>query len=67
MYAKVSAALFNGYAAITDKIAENRGIELKSSIGSVGTLTSTIWRVLMYTIIVIGLILYTIAILKSKK
>ncbi len=67
MYAKVSAAMFNGYAAITDKIAENRGIELKSSIGSVGTVTSTIWRVMMYTIIVIGLIAYTIAILKSKK
>jgi hypothetical protein len=67
MYAKVSAALFNGYAAITDKIAEERGIELKSSIGSVGTVTSTIYRVVMYTILIIGLILYTIAVLKSKK
>jgi len=67
MFAKVSAAMFNGYAAITDKIAENRGVELKSSIGSAGTVTSTIWRVMMYTIIVIGLIAYSIAILKSKK
>ena len=67
MYAKVSAALFNGYAAITDKIAKERGIELKSSIGSVGTVTSTIYRVVMYTILIIGLILYTIAVLKSKK
>jgi len=67
MYAKVSAALFNGYAAITDKIAEERGIELQSSIGSVGTVTSTIYRVVMYTILVIGLILYTVAVLKSKK
>ncbi len=67
MYAKVSAAMFNGYAAITDKVAEAKGIELKSSIGSVGTVTSTIWRVAMYTILVIGLIFYTIAVLKSKK
>ena len=67
MYAKVSAAMFNGYAAITDKVAESRGIKLKSSIGSVGTVTSTIYRVLMYTILVIGLVFYTIAILKSKK
>jgi len=67
MYSKVSAALFNGYAAITDTVAKSRGIELKSSIGSAGTITSTIWRVFMYTVIVIGLILYTIAVLKSKK
>jgi len=67
MYAKISAAMFNGYAAITDKIAQSKNIELKSSIGSVGVVTSTIWRVIMYTIIVLGLILYTIAILKSKK
>ncbi|HHH51975.1 MAG TPA: hypothetical protein ENK76_06380 [Campylobacterales bacterium] len=67
MYAKVSAAMFNGYASITDKVAQSKGIELKSSIGSVGTVTSTIYRVLMYTILVIGLLFYTIAILKSKK
>jgi len=67
MYAKVSAAIFNGYAAITDAVAKGEGIELKSSIGSAGTVTSTIWRVFMYTIIVIGLILYTVAVLRAKK
>jgi hypothetical protein len=67
MYSKVSAAMFNGYAAITDAVASSRGIELKSSIGSAGTVASTIWRVFMYTVVVIGLILYTIAVLKSKK
>jgi len=67
MYAKVSAAIFNGYAAITDTVAKSRGIELKSSIGSAGTVASTIWRVFMYTIIVIGLILYTVAVLRAKK
>ncbi len=67
MFAKVSAAMFNGYAAITDKVAENRGIELKSSIGSAGTVTSAIWRVIMYSLLVLGLIAYTVAVLKSKK
>ncbi|NOZ90861.1 MAG: TPM domain-containing protein [Epsilonproteobacteria bacterium] len=67
MYSKVSAAMFNGYAAITDAVAKSNGIELKSSIGSSGTVASTIWRVFMYTVVVIGLILYTIAVLKSKK
>jgi len=67
MYAKVSAATFNGYSAITDTVAKSRGIELKSSIGSAGTVASTIWKVFMYTIIVIGLILYTVAVLRAKK
>ena len=67
MYSKVSAAMFNGYAAITDAVAKSKGIKLKSSVGSEGTVASTIWRVFMYTVIVIGLILYTIAVLKSKK
>jgi hypothetical protein len=67
LYAKVSAGLFNGYASIVESIAKVRNVELKSSIGNAGVVTSTIWRVLMYTIIVIGLIFYTIAVLKSKK
>jgi len=67
MYAKVSAASFNGYAAITDAVAKSKGIELKSSIGNAGTITSTIWKVFMYTIIIIGLILYTVAVLRAKK
>ncbi len=36
LYAKVSAAMLNGYASIADEIAESRGIELKSSIGNSG-------------------------------
>ena len=67
MYAKVSAAMFNGYTAIADKVAEVRGVKLESGIGSDGTVASTIWRVTIYTILIIGLILYTIAVLKSKK
>jgi len=67
VYAKMSAALLNGYAAITDSVAESKGIVLKSSIGSGGTTFSAIWRVFMYFIIVTGLLAYTYAVLKSRK
>ena len=67
VYAKMSAALLNGYAAITDSIAESKGLTLESSIGSGGTTFSAIWRVFMYFIIVTGLLAYTYAVLKSRK
>ena len=61
VYAKMSAALLNGYAAITDSVAESKGLKLESSIGSEGTTFSAIWRVFMYTIILIGLLAYAYA------
>ena len=64
---KVSAAVLNGYAEIADRIAESKGITLESSIGSSGTQASTIWKVFMYTMVIGGLILYTIAVMRSKK
>lgn len=67
VYAKMSAALLNGYAAITDSVAESKGLVLESSIGSGGTTFSAIWRVFMYFIIVTGLLAYTYAVLKSRK
>lgn len=67
VYAKMSAGLLNGYAAIVDVIAENKKIELQSSIGSGGTTFSAIWRVIMYFIIVSGLLAYTYAVLKARK
>lgn len=67
VYAKMSAALLNGYAAITDSVAEAKGLKLESSIGSGGTTFSAIWRVFMYFIIVSGLLAYTYAVLKSRK
>jgi len=67
VYAKVSAALLNGYAAITDSIAESKGLKLESSIGSEGTTFSDIWRIFMYTIISIGLLVYAYAMFKSRK
>ncbi len=66
-FAKVSAAILNGYAAIADTLASSKNIELKSSIGSAGKVAGTIWKVLMYSLIVIGLLLYIYAILRRKK
>ena len=67
LFAKVSAATLNGYAAIADTIAEANQIKLESSIGNEGKVSSTIWRVLMYTLIVLGLLAYTYAILRKRK
>ncbi|WP_258239410.1 hypothetical protein [Arcobacter sp. LA11] len=66
-FAKASAAILNGYAAIADTIADSKNIELKSSIGNSGKVAGTVWRVLMYTLIVVGLLLYTFAVLRRKK
>ena len=67
LFAKVSAATLNGYAAIADTIAESKNIKLETSIGNAGKVSSTIWRVVMYTLIVLGLLAYTYAILKRRK
>ena len=67
LFAKVSAASLNGYAAIADIIADEKNIELESSIGSQGKIASTIWRVLMYTLVVIGLLAYTFVVLREKR
>jgi hypothetical protein len=67
LFAKVSAATLNGYAAIGDIIAESKQIKLESSIGNAGKVSSTIWRVVMYTLVVLGLLAYTYAVLKRRK
>lgn len=67
LFAKTSAAVLNGYAAIADTLAQNKDIELESSIGSVGKTTGTIWKVFMYFLVLTGLILYVYAILKKRK
>lgn len=66
-FAKASAAILNGYAAIADTIAESRNIKLESSIGSSGKVAGTIWKVFMYTLVVVGLLLYIFAMLRRKK
>ncbi|RXJ87419.1 hypothetical protein [Arcobacter sp. CECT 8985] len=67
LLSKVSAAVLNGYAAVADTIAKDRNIKLKSSIGSSGKVAGTIWRIFMYTLIVLGLLVYVYAILKRRK
>ena len=67
LFAKVSAATLNGYAAVADTIAESKNIKLESSIGNTGKVAGTIWRVLMYTLVVLGLLAYTYAVLKKRK
>ncbi len=67
IFSKVSAATLNGYAAIADNIASSKDIKLESSIGNEGKISSTIWRVLMYFLIISGLLAYTYAVLRKRK
>jgi len=64
---KVSAASLNGYAQIADVLAKNKGLKLESSIGSEGKIASTIWKVFMYTMVLVGIVLYFFIILREKK
>lgn len=64
---KVSAAAFNGYAQIGDSLAKTKNIELVSSIGSEGKTAGTIWKVFMYTMVLIGIVSYFFIILREKK
>jgi len=67
LFAKTSAAILNGYAQMADSVADSQNIELKSSIGSEGKTASSIWRVFMYTLVVIGLVSYIVIIMREKK
>ena len=65
--AKISAACFNGYAQIADVLAEDKGIELISSIGSEGKIAGTIWKVFMYSMVLIGIVSYILIIIRERK
>ncbi|MEA3289691.1 MAG: hypothetical protein U9Q04_05865 [Campylobacterota bacterium] len=67
LFAKTSAATLNGFAQIGDSIASSRDIELESSIGSEGKTAGTIWRVFMYTIVLIGIGAYAVIVMREKK
>jgi len=67
LMSKVSASTFNGYAQIGDAIAKSKNIKLESSIGSEGKTAGTIWKVFMYTLVLIGIVSYFFIILKEKK
>ncbi len=63
---KLSAGILNGYAQITDNIADSKDITLKSSIGSAGKITGTIWKIFMYILVIGGLVLYIYARFKHR-
>jgi len=66
--AKVSAAVLNGYDEIAAQIVKSKGLEkLDSALGDSGRTFSTIWRVLMYSLVLFGIIAYTFIVLRSKK
>jgi len=67
LFTKTSAAILNGYAQMADVLAESQGLKLESSIGSGGKVFSTIWKIFMYTLVLGGIILYTIVVMKEKK
>ena len=67
LFAKTSAAVLNGFAQMADSVASSQNIKLESSIGSEGKTAGTIWRVFMYTLVVVGLLLYILVILREKK
>ncbi|QKF72458.1 putative membrane protein [Aliarcobacter faecis] len=64
---KISAASLNGYSAIADSLAISKNITLESNIGNEGKVSSTIWRVFVYFLVVSGLLAYTYAVLKKRK
>ena len=68
LFAKVSAAILNGYDEIADQVAAANGIEtLTNGIPDSGKTFGTIWKVLMYSLVLMGIVLYTFVVLKSKK
>ncbi|MCJ8326010.1 MAG: hypothetical protein MJK08_02820 [Campylobacterales bacterium] len=68
LFAKTSAAVLNGYDEIVSQIVESKGLErLDSAIGESGKTFSTIWKVLMYSLVLFGILSYTFIILRSKK
>ena len=67
LFAKTSAAVLNGFAQMADSVANSRDIKLDSSIGSEGKTAGTIWKVFMYTLVVVGLFLYVLIILRERK
>ena len=67
LFAKTSAALLNGFGQIADSVANSRDIKLESSMGNEGKVAGTIWKMLMYTLVLTGIILYAVIIMREKK
>jgi len=67
LYAKVSAAILNGYSEIADILAKTQNIKLESGIESQGKVAGTIWRVFMYFLVISGILAYTYVVLRKRK
>ena len=67
LFAKTSASSLNGFAQIADSVADSKNIKLISSIGSAGKTAGTIWKVFIYTLVIVGLVLYIVIIMREKK
>jgi len=67
LFAKASAAGLNGFAQMADSVANSKNIKLDSSIGSEGKTASSIWKVFMYTLVLVGLFSYVVIILRERK
>ena len=67
LFAKTSAASLNGYAQIADSIAASKDVKLDSSIGSGGKTAGTIWKVMMYSLVLFGIAAYAVIVMKQRK
>jgi len=67
LFAKTSAALLNGFGQIADSVASSKNIKLESSMGNEGKIAGTMWKMLMYTLVLTGIILYAVIIMREKK
>ena len=57
-----------GYQKQSKQITANsKNIVLEKNIGNEGKVSSTIWRVFVYFLVISGLLAYTYAVLKKRK
>ncbi|NPA73445.1 MAG: TPM domain-containing protein [Epsilonproteobacteria bacterium] len=64
---KYSAAMLNGYADITDRVANSMGIKLNSSVGNTNRILVNILRVVVYGSFLYFMIMYFRKRYKKKK
>jgi len=64
---KLSAGLLNGYSAVVESVAKNRGVEVKSIINGSGRTFAKVWKIIMYLIVIIGILTYFYALWKEKR
>jgi len=65
--AKISAALLNGYSAVVESVAKDKGVKVDSIIDGSGRTFARIWKIFMYTIVLGGLLVYFYALWRDKR